>query len=202
MGDVIEYVVHDSEHRVPPVFQLCYRRSSLLNHFGEKVTEQQLVQAIHEAIDELNGKNSGNPPRSFVDYCTTSINENGVFYHTIFIELTPNHDEQKQAQNDWRNFAATLDGGLCAKNKFYAEYREQTSLQALDVRLCQKNAFEVLKRSKATTAPSYFRFISFLDQRTRGAHFEQFKVPRLIPAEAHAMVSLMMGHSIAISDVS
>jgi hypothetical protein len=148
MGDVIEYVVHEGAHGIAPVFQLCYRRGALLNHFGEKVTEQQLMQAICEAIDELNSKSSNNPQRTLIDYCATSINRDGTFYHTVFIELAPNYNEQKQEQLDWRIFATTIDTGLCEKNKFYLEYRQQASLQPLDVRLCHKDAFQALKRSK------------------------------------------------------
>ncbi|CAF0955298.1 unnamed protein product [Rotaria sordida] len=129
------------------------------------MTEQQLMQSICEALEELNSKNSNSSQRTLVDYCAASLNREDAFYYTVFIELEPSYEAQKQEQIDWRTFAATIDAGVCAKN-----------------RLCQKNAFEALKKS----------------QRARGSHFEQFKVPRAIPAEAHYLLNVMMQHSIPI----
>ncbi|UJR17221.1 hypothetical protein I4U23_004116 [Adineta vaga] len=184
MGDVIKYVELDSTVvGSVPVFQLCYRRGALLNHFGEKVTEEQLMQSILEAINELNKTNNVGPQRALVDYCATSINRDCSFYYTVFIELTPSPSEQELEEMDWSIFAAQIDTGLCTKNTFYVEFREMACLQPLHIRICRKGAFHVLQRA----------------QIARGSHLEQLKVPRAIPPEAQCLIDVMIQHSTVIS---
>ena len=145
MGDIIEYVTHQGIHGASPQFRLLYRRATLLNFFGEKVTEQQLLNAIIETLGEMNEQHIFTKKASLVDYCTTSSSSNGVFYHTIFLELTPdveiNHVE-------WNKFINGIDQRICAANHFYLENRQSSFLEPIKIRLCKIGTFRLMKQSK------------------------------------------------------
>ena len=81
MDDIIEYVKHEGPDGDAPLFLLCYRRGALLNHFGEKVTEQQMLRVIFEALP--------GGQRMLVDYGVTSNDQYETFNHTLFVELAP-----------------------------------------------------------------------------------------------------------------
>ena len=145
MGDIIEYMEEDPAESVAPVFQLSYRRAALLNHFDEKVTEQQILEALLEVIDNLNRENSETILQTLVDYCAMSMNESYTFYHVIFIELKPGFVDVEHVEISWQRFASVLDATLCMKNYVYLDYRSSAYLKPLHVRLCSKGTFAKLR---------------------------------------------------------
>ncbi|CAF0934345.1 unnamed protein product [Didymodactylos carnosus] len=162
MGDIIKII--DYRNGNLPVFELVYRRSSILNHFGEHVTEQQIISTLQRSIKQLNEQLK----TSFilVDYCATSVNENNLFYHRLFIELNPqqsndaiildqllgylfgHHNTNQELENSLKNFALFIDKDLCDSNYFYSDERLSSRLQSLDILLCKQGTFIKLKQGK------------------------------------------------------
>ena len=187
MGDVITYVEEDAADKKAPVFRLCYRRGALLNHFDEKVSEQQVFEAILEAIDSANRSHDRSIHQTLVDFCGISMNEKCTFYHLIYIELKPGFIDEVQMENYCKEFASTVDASICRTNHIYLEYRTTAYLKPLQVRSCHNGTFAKLRDGKNTSAQSILiagegEGMGLLEQRRSGttilshiaSHFSSF----------------------------
>ncbi|CAF0909921.1 unnamed protein product [Didymodactylos carnosus] len=176
MTDVIKIVEYETGQL--PRFELYFRRATILNHFTEKVTEQEVLDAVQRGIKELNRQTKTN--FILVDFCATSSHDNNLFYHTLFIELkslTNNNDRLDEIL-----FSTLIETYLVENNMYYGIYRQSAKLQPIQIRICKTGAFLKLKSA----------------QMLLGAHSEQVKIPRAIPKVLPMLLAIMTENSTEI----
>ena len=131
LDDVIEVA---GFHSQAPLLRFLYRRGSVINLCGEKITEAQTAAALDRAL--------GGAGRC-VDYSvTTPITASGCCYR-FYIELT---DESRTPICRSARLARALDEALCAANTCYLSARHRArTISMLQVRLLRAGGFERLR---------------------------------------------------------
>lgn len=151
LGDVIKCVGHYNQS---PIIEFLYRRKTLLNLVGEKVSENIVLTALTTATKNLGVE------LQIVDYTCRHHFTDSPWRYVIYVEST-----------DASQFAARLeecqrqmDQALCSLSSRYRELREAGRIGSLHLKLLGQGAFSALKS----------RLLS------QGHSDSQFKMPRLI----------------------
>jgi len=151
MGDIIKCVGYYNQS---PTVEFLYRRGSLLNICGEKVSEIETSIAINNAIEVIG------EDWEIVDY-TTTINLNlSPFRYIFYIEF----EKLIPLDYDLTSLAKEIDRQLKSINILYSTFRKANSIGNLELKIVKEGAFNLLKK----------------EILQRGTTESQFKMPRLL----------------------
>lgn len=143
-----------------PLVSLAYRVGSLLDAFGEKTTEQHVMNALLETTRQW--KEQG----ICVDICDfASYPKLDVFptKYVIFLELIINEghefeEQQLRLLND--TMSSKVEQQLCKANQFYKEYRDASKLDSVTCILVRRGTFLAFMRqvlSTSSVSPTQFK---------------------------------------------
>ncbi|WP_055069827.1 GH3 auxin-responsive promoter family protein [Clostridium massiliamazoniense] len=127
LGDVIKVI--DFYNKSPELIFL-YRKNQLLNMVSEKMTEEQVKNALSSLENKLSLK--------IIDYCTSPNNSTTPGNYLFFIELNKDFPHKKKLEE-------MLDLELCNSNKAYHRFREKNALSRVQIILLEKGSFEKFK---------------------------------------------------------
>ena len=151
LGDIVKCVDYYNQS---PMVEFLYRRGSLLNIAGEKVSENEIFIALTETL-----KNLGNESQ-IVDYTTRIDLSSSPFRYVLYIELS----QEFEVLPDLELFQNKIDDILLSLNILYLNFRESKSIEKPQIKLVKQNTFKSLKQ----------KILS------RGSSESQFKMPRLL----------------------
>ena len=156
MGDIIKCVGYYNQS---PIVEFLYRRGSLLNIAGEKVSESNILNALARAVKSL-GRDY-----QLIDY-TTSISLSYPMRYIIYVELS----RAIKSQIDLNRFASEIEHNISQMNLLYFNLRKSNTINYPKIKIVEKNSFNLL-RNKIISTNSSFNF--------------QFKMPRLLKNDTH-----------------
>lgn len=151
LGDIVRCVGY---HNQSPKVEFLYRRQSLLNLLGEKVSEQIILAALSSAIKKL-GKES-----HLADYSTRMEFSTRPWRYVVYVEAlrASGSPHELQACRD------EIEKFISCSNKLYRDLRSESRIGPLELKLVRRGAFKALK-----------------DQSLSQGYSEtQFKMPRLL----------------------
>ena len=151
LGDIVKCVDYYNQS---PMVEFLYRRGSLLNIAGEKVSEKEIFTALTETL-----KNLGNESQ-IVDYTTRIDLSSSPLRYVLYIELS----QEFAVLPDLELFQNQIDDILLSLNILYLNFRESKSIEKPQIKLVKQNTFKSLKQ----------KILS------RGSSESQFKMPRLL----------------------
>jgi hypothetical protein len=137
VGDVIK--VNNFLHE-NPVIEFCYRRGTLLNLAGEKVTEKQTKDAMIGFSEKFLNKND-----KIVDYTTVADTNTVPPRYKFFIEL--NSSKQLNNPEVKKNAIDILEHELGKTSYDYSDMRNHRMLSQMDIVFLKPGAFERLTES-------------------------------------------------------
>ncbi len=150
MGDIIKCVGYYNQS---PIVEFLYRRGSLLNVAGEKVSENTILTALKKAVKSLE---SG---YELIAY-TTSITINSPMRYIIYVELS----NFVKSEVDLKGFTIKLEEFISQKNVLYCNLRKYNTIGYPEIKVVENNTFNLLKN----------KIISTISGKS------QFKMPRLL----------------------
>jgi len=115
MNDVIEVVGHLGG---APIIRFMYKGKGITNIQGEKLSEEQFIEAVHRAAKKSDAKHD-----FFIGYA-----EPGSRQYTLYIEFTDNPKPEQIAA-----FAGRLDSALCEVNVEYEAKFHSSRLYPIQV---------------------------------------------------------------------
>ena len=151
MGDIVRCVGYYNQ---TPTVEFLYRKSTLLNLAGEKVSEDTIAEAIFTATDFLEKS------CYVVDYTTCTEILSRPWKYIIYVEISG--DSEILSNSDL--YEQKIEQKISEMNQHYLTLRKAMTIGPIKVKLVQKNTFKILK--------SQPRF-----QKKIGV---QFKMPRLL----------------------
>ena len=151
LGDVVRCVGY---HQKSPKIEFMYRRQSLLNLYGEKVSENVIYEALSTTLQDF-GMAIKN-----IDYICRHEFEVSPWRYVVYLE-TADHEEFS-SQHDM--VQQRLDKVLCQLSGRYSEFRETGRIGSPEIKLVHKGTFSDLKDK-------------LLSQEYSDS---QFKMPRLL----------------------
>lgn len=142
VGDIVKVKGFEHEN---PVIEFSYRRGSILNIFGEKVTEKQTNDALKNFSNRLLKANE-----KLVDYTTIADTDRGSEppRYKFFIELktnTPLNDSKSK-----NNAIDILEQELAKSSYDYGDMRTHKQLDRMDICFVKPGAFERLTETMRT----------------------------------------------------
>jgi hypothetical protein len=184
MGDVVR--IEDKLNNMP-VFDMLYRRGSMLNLFNEMTSEEMVRVALVKTMREnmISGRN-------LIDFSTrTDLSESPPRY-VIYTEFLASDNSSETAPCctslhlsliDWETFAQKYDENLQDCNPIYASKRAIGRVAPLRLSLLKHGAFERLRISSCSP-----------DLPDSAASYSQYKTPRLLkkPLQVLLMESLVL----------
>ena len=151
LGDIVKCV---GNYNKTPMIEFLYRRGSLLNLVGEKVSENEIFTALTETIKNLENKSE------IVDYTTRIDLSSSSLNYVLYIELS----QEFEVLPNLKLYQNKIDDILSSLNVRYLNYRKSNSIGKPQVKLVKRDAFKRLKQ----------KILS------RGSSETQFKMPRLL----------------------
>ncbi len=151
LGDVVKCLGYYNQS---PIVEFLYRQGSLLDFFGERVTENTVFAALTKAIEIL-----GNDCQ-IVDYTTRMEFSQQPWRYAIYVELT----QPFETTPDLQQCQVRMEQFIYEMNKTYLELRQANSIGSLELKLVKNGTFESLKNQILL----------------QGASETQFKMPRLL----------------------
>ncbi|MEH2173671.1 GH3 auxin-responsive promoter family protein [Nostoc sp.] len=151
LGDVVKCVGY---YHKSPIVEFLYRQGSLLSLYSERVTENTIFVALTEAIKLL-----GNDCK-LVDYTTRLEISSRPWRYVIYAEISKTFEDLlnlKLCQDK-------IEQVICDLNEAYMEIRNENRIGPIEIKLVQKDTFEMLKN-----------IIIF-----KGTSDSQFKMSRLV----------------------
>jgi hypothetical protein len=142
LGDVIRVVGAIGE---APVFNVLYRRGSIVNLDGEQMTELQTSESVRRALIDILGNASALTDFSVV----AGHSEHGLGQYTFYIELA--------ADTRWPStieFASRLDKHLADINVYYAQRRREERMASAVVCALRATAFEEILEKRRAEVPT------------------------------------------------
>lgn len=185
MGDIVR--IEDKMNNMP-IFEILYRRGSILNLFNEMTSEEMVRAALALTMKEnkMNGCDlvdftsrtdvSGSPPR-YVIYVELLASDNSnlkiPWKNSLHLSLI-----------DWSTFSEKLDENLQICNPIYGSKRAINRIAPLQLLLLKCGAFEKLRLSSCGQKGSVESDIASLDDVSKkvGSYtaIAQYKTPRLL----------------------
>ncbi|MDJ0633495.1 MAG: GH3 auxin-responsive promoter family protein [Xenococcaceae cyanobacterium MO_188.B29] len=151
LGDIVKCVDYYNQS---PMVEFLYRRGSLLNLVGEKVSENEIFAALTETLKNLSNESQ------IVDYTTRIDLSSSPLRYVLYIELS----EEFAVLPDLKRYQNQIDDILSSLNVLYLNFRESKSIEKPQIKIVKQNTFKSLKQ----------KILS------RGSSESQFKMPRLL----------------------
>ena len=151
LGDIVKCVDYYNQS---PMVEFLYRRGSLLNIVGEKVSENEIFTAICETLKNLGNENQ------IVDYTTRIDLSYSPLRYVLYIELS----QEFEVLPNLKLYQNKIDDILSSLNVLYLNFRESNSIEKPQIKLVKRDTFKSLKQ----------KILS------RGSSESQFKMPRLL----------------------
>jgi hypothetical protein len=146
-------------HKRAPIFKFLYRRGTILNLVGEKITENHTAQAITASVNQWLG-----PKAALRDYTVVSEICGGLSRYVFFAELKTGVDIHEK---DASHGASILDRELCKANYYYwSNGRNAERLAPAKLNLVKPGTFGALNEQQ--------------DIQSGGSVTTQIKTPRVI----------------------
>lgn len=151
MGDIVRCI---GFYNQSPIVEFLYRRGSLLNLAGEKVSEDTIFTALTEGI-----KTFGDDCQ-IVDYSIQMEFSSHPWRYAIYLEVS----KILETPSNLQLFRDKIEQVICELNQVYSILRKSNIIGALELNLVSKDSFKELKT----------KIIS------QGSSEAQFKMPRLL----------------------
>lgn len=154
LGDIIKCVGHYNQS---PIVEFLYRKGSLLNIAGEKVSENTIFTALTLAVSKLGSD------YQLIDY-TTSISLSSPMKYIIYLELSP----ALLSQTDLIILTKETEKIISKLNTFYSNLRQSNAIDCPTIKLVESKSFNLLKNKIVA----------------KNSTNSQFKMPRLLKDDA------------------
>ena len=193
MGDVINctrYLSHSHElvplprdiKEVPrvPLISVAYRVGSLLDVFGEKTSEQHVMNAIQETVQSWSHENLSVQMTDFTSYVKLDVLPS---HYVIFLEINYDSkeikDERAYLEQLQMNINEQLEYQLCQTNHKYEESRRAGKLGPLSCILVQQDTFSTFlyqnlltKRVSPSQIKPHRKIISYTSKYIQKVHIQ------------------------------
>ncbi|CAF1125396.1 unnamed protein product [Rotaria magnacalcarata] len=147
--DIIPLPLDPVEVPPIPLVSIAYRLGSLLDVFGEKTSEQHIVNALTRTIDRWRGREISIDLRDFTSY--PKLDEFPSRY-VIFLELLDEENElDRQKLLQLQHVVDTdVERELCEVNHKYKEFRSSNRLGSIICILVKSGTFATFLHDKLT----------------------------------------------------
>jgi len=151
LGDVVRCVGY---HNKSPMIEFLYRRQTLLNLLGEKVSEDVVFTALSTALNAL-GMSS-----QITDYTCRHEFTGSPWRYVLYLEAEDSNDFQFQREV----LQSRIDEALCQLSDRYSDFRAAGRIGLLQLKCARPGTFAALKAQLLS----------------HGYSDSQFKMPRLL----------------------
>jgi len=151
LGDVVKCIGYYNQS---PIVEFLYRRQSLLDFAGEKVSEKVIWTALASTIESFEDE------LRIVDYSTRMEFSTLPWRYVIYVEALSTSDSLP----DLEAYREQMDEAISKSNERYRTLRAENKIGLLELKLVRKGTFKDLKE----------------EILSQGYSETQFKMPRLL----------------------